>query len=158
MHQLHQIITTMPHKDADHPVVKRQKTAAPANASKSASDSSRIFAPFRVCPFFWLPIHHHLAMANCCAVDCRFSITYERPFHFDSSRQDYLSDFNLGWPLHPDLRSSSRAEPRLHHSTANPRRHHRDSRLEGKDFCSMGWIEEGRISGHLGLPERQEGR
>ncbi|KAL5596124.1 hypothetical protein FOVSG1_009813 [Fusarium oxysporum f. sp. vasinfectum] len=37
----------MPHKDADHPVVKRQKTAAPANASKAASDSSRIFAPFR---------------------------------------------------------------------------------------------------------------
>ncbi|CAF3531640.1 hypothetical protein SNK03_011010 [Fusarium graminearum] len=37
----------MPHNEADHPVVKRQKTVAPANASKSASESSRIFAPFR---------------------------------------------------------------------------------------------------------------
>lgn len=37
----------MPHQDTDRPLVKRQKTAAPANASKSQSNSSRIFAPFR---------------------------------------------------------------------------------------------------------------
>ncbi|KAJ3524469.1 hypothetical protein NM208_g12048 [Fusarium decemcellulare] len=37
----------MPHKDLDRPLVKRQKTAAPVNAFKTPSNSSRIFAPFR---------------------------------------------------------------------------------------------------------------
>ncbi|UPK96127.1 hypothetical protein LCI18_007062 [Fusarium solani-melongenae] len=37
----------MPHQDIDRPLVKRQKTTAPANASKSPSNSSKIFAPFR---------------------------------------------------------------------------------------------------------------
>ncbi|KAH6895525.1 Utp21 specific WD40 associated putative domain-containing protein [Thelonectria olida] len=36
----------MPHSD-DQPLVKRQKTATPSNATKTASNSSRIFAPFR---------------------------------------------------------------------------------------------------------------
>ncbi|KAK7418353.1 rRNA-processing protein utp21 [Neonectria punicea] len=37
----------MPHSDLDRPLVKRQKTTTPANPTKPAANSSRIFAPFR---------------------------------------------------------------------------------------------------------------
>ena len=126
----------------DGPVVKRQKLNG-VDAPRSTQRESKIFTPFRVCA----PNSHEKPNMLTCP-DNRLSIFDCSTFHLDTPRQNNLPNHHLRGQMSANLRSQARPQPRLPDSTADTRRYHRDSSLEGPRLRSMG---RGVLPRSLGL-------
>jgi hypothetical protein len=79
-----------------------------------------------------------LSVLNNRSPDHRPSLPNQRSLRLDSPRQDDIPDHHLCRPRSADIRPQARSQPRLHHAPPEPRRCHRDLRMEGKGLCGLG--------------------